>query len=195
MLRVWQKRLLDNKPVILREFTAGTHTFQLPSSQYEIVLIGSGGLSDYEREIVVARPVIQYRAFLAQGGVGGTIIARLNISGNPTITVHVGDSSDKDTYITGINGFVLRAGGGTNANVTSTSSGTAGIMGTNQVSGSFLSIVNNPETLVSKTYYYDKIATVPTQLLNKANTNYQPDASKGSASRTASNGYVLIRSV
>lgn len=195
MLRVWQKRLLDNKPVILREFTAGTHTFQLPSSQYEIVLIGSGGLSDYEREIVVARPVIQYRAFLAQGGVGGTIIARLNISGNPTITVHVGDSSDKDTYITGIEGFVLRAGGGTNANVTSTSSGTAGIMGTNQVSGSFLSIVNNPETLVSNTYYYEKIRTVPVQFLNKANTNYRPDTSKGSASRTASNGYVLIRSV
>lgn len=195
MLRVWQKRLLDNKPVILREFTTGTHTLQLPSSQYEIVLIGSGGLSDYEREIVVARPVIQYRAFLAQGGVGGTIIARLNISGNPTITVHVGDSSDKDTYITGINGFVLRAGGGTNANVTSTSSGTAGVMGTNQASGSFLSIVNNPETLVSNTYYYDKIATVPTQLLNKPNTNYQPNTSKGSASRTASNGYVLIRSV
>lgn len=195
MLRVWQKRLLDNKPVILREFTTGTHTLQLPSSQYEIVLIGSGGLSDYEREIVVARPVIQYRAFLAQGGVGGTIIARLNISGNPTITVHVGDSSDKDTYITGINGFVLRAGGGTNANVTSTSSGTAGVMGTNTVSGSFLSLVNNPETLVSNTYYYDKIVTVPVQFLNKPNTNYQPDTSKGSASRTASNGYVLIRSI
>lgn len=195
MLRVWQKRLLDNKPIIEHEFTAGTHTFELPSGQYEIVLIGSGGISDYKREAVVSRPVVQWRAFLAQGGVGGTVIARLNISGNPTITVHVGDSSEKDTYITGINGFVLRAGGGTNANVTSTSSGTAGVMGTNQASGSFLSIVNNPETLVSNTYYYDKIATVPTQLLNKANTNYQPDTSKGSASRTASNGYVLIRSL
>lgn len=195
MLRVWQKRLLDNKPVILREFTAGTHTLQLPSSQYEIVLIGSGGLSDYEREIVVARPVIQYRAFLAQGGVGGTIIARLNVSGNPTITVHVGDSSDKDTYITGIEGFVLRAGGGTNANVTSTSSGTAGVMGTNQATGSFLSIINNAENLESKTYYYPQIANVPTQLLTRLNTNYQSDTSRGSASRTASNGYVLIRSI
>lgn len=195
MLRVWQKRLLDNKPIIEHEFTAGTHTFELPSGQYEIVLIGSGGISDYKREAVVSRPVVQWRAFLAQGGVGGTVIARLNISGNPTITVHVGDSSEKDTYITGIEGFVLRAGGGTNANVTSTSSGTAGVIGTNTVSGSFLSLVDNPETLESKTYYYAQIKTVPLQNLNKANTNYEPDTSRGSASETASNGYVLIRSL
>ena len=195
MLRVWQKRLLDNKPIVEHEFKNGTHTFELPSGQYEIVLIGSGGLSDSQQEVVVARPVIQWRAFLAQGGVGGTVIARLNISGNPTITVHVGDSVDKNTYITGIEGFVLQAGGGTNANVTSTSSGTAGRIGTNTVSGSFLSLVDNPEILESKTYYYDKIRTVPSYLLNKANTNYQPDTSRGSASKTASNGYVLIRSI
>lgn len=195
MLRVWQKRLLDNKPIIEHEFTTGTHEIELPSGQYEIVLIGSGGLSNYRSEIVVSRPTTLWRVFLAQGGVGGTVIARLNISGNPTITVHVGDSSEKDTYITGIDGFVLRAGGGTNANVTSTSSGTAGVIGTNTVSGSFLSIVENPEILESKTSYHSAIATIPLLFLNKSNTNYEPDTSKGSASRTASNGYVLIRSI
>lgn len=195
MLRVWQKRLLDNKIFIEHEFKSGTHTLQLPSGQYEIVLVGCGGLSDSEREVVVARPVLQWRAFLAQGGVGGTVIARLNISGNPTITIHVGDSSNKDTYITGIEGFVLRAGGGTNAVVTSTSSGTAGVIGRNTVSGSFLSIINNAENLESKTYYYPQIANVPTQLLTRLNTNYQPDTSRGSARTVASNGYVLIRSI
>lgn len=195
MLRVWQKRLLDNKPIVEHEFTAGTHTIQLPSGQYEIVLIGSGGLSDYKSHVVSARPVLLWEAFLAQGGIGGTAIVKLNVSGNPTITIHVGDSSEKDTYITGIEGFVLRAGGGTNANVTSYSSGTAGVMGTNTLTGSFLDIVSNPETIISSTYYNSRYKQVNYSLLNRANTNYQPNTAKGSASQTASNGYVLIRSI
>lgn len=198
MLRVWQKRLLDNKPSVYYEFTEGTHEIELVSGQYEILLIGSGGVSAYQAHAVLARPVIQYEYFGAQGGIGGTARATLNVSNSPTITIHVGQrSGDKDTYITGIEGFTLRAGGGTNASVTSYSSGTAGKMGQNTMQGAFLSLESNPITVESKTTYASKATALPLRFMTLLNPNYEPDTNYGSAglSSAGTGGLVIIRSI
>lgn len=197
MLRVWQKRLLDNKPSVYLEFKSGTHEVELTSGQYEIILIGAGGFSAYLSRVVVSRPTILYEYFGAQGGVGGTARARLNITGSPTVTIHVGErGGDKDTYITGVEGFTLRAGGGTDSNVTSYNSGTAGQMGQNTMEGAFLSLESNAITIDSKTTYNSKASQLPLRFMSLANANYPEDPTYGSANTTTKEtGLVIIRSI
>lgn len=196
MLQAWQKRLLDNRPTVRYEFTSGTHELELPSGQYEITLIGAGGLSAYQSHIISARPTILYEYFAAQGGIGGTAIARLNVAGTSTISIHVGErNADIDTYITGIEGFTLRAGGGTNGIVNSYTSGKAGVMGENTMEGAFLSLVSNPITVESRTSYSSRASALPLRFLTLANPNYEPDTTKGSAGASNATGFVLIRSI
>ena len=196
MIQAWQKRLLDTKVVFVREFVEGTHNIKLPSNKYRMTLIGCGGVSTYKRRLVTAQPITLYEVFLAQGGVGGTVIVEFNVTNNPDVTIHVGDNNDRDTYITGIKDYVLRAGGGTDAIVTSTTSGTAGKMGTNTVAGDFFSEINNANIIESNTLYKNKINNIPTNFLTVKNSNYESDQSKGEANSIKTKfGYVLIEAI
>lgn len=162
MLRVWQKRLLDNNQPEIYEFAeAGAHTLDLGVGIWEISLVGGGGGG--------AGAMQRYlnRFTWGDGGVGGTLRVRIKVPTKKTITINVADSSTsryfessygnaeqgKDTTITGLDDVVLVAGGGTAGSILQSEiQPVPGIIGTNTATGSnLISIIeNNPITIVSK---------------------------------------------
>lgn len=162
------KLFYSGDPVLIYENTdAGTHTLDLAAGRYEITLIGGGGGGAGARSTAVNNH------HYAQGGVGGTLqfIANLATSANIQIVVGTGGTTNSFTFagagssatgitggattITGFTNLTASAGGGTAANISSTSSSgcnrNVGVIGMNILSGSALQeiLINNPNACVS----------------------------------------------
>lgn len=185
MLRIWQKRLLDNnKPEIYEFAEAGAHTLDLGVGIWEISLVGGGGGG------AGAMSTIFDLVGWADGGVGGTLRVRIKVPTKKTITINVADSSisryfgaahgsaeqGKDTTITGLDDVVLVAGGGTSGSILQSEfQPVPGIIGTNTATGSnLISIIeNNPRTIVSKSGRTQRTTS------QTVNSNWPEDTSCG----------------
>ena len=196
MLRAWQKRLLDNRPAVTYEFaTAGTHEQVIDAGIYDVWLVGGGGGGAC---LLSSQSGTKH---WARGGVSGVLHVRINVPEQTTITVNVasgassrqanftsagvtasGDNGNATT-ITGFEGVVLIAGGGTGARVQSSSTTATrrnvGVQGTNTASGSNIIAIleNNAQAIVS---------TQGTSSANsrtasgQPNINWTEDTAKGS---------------
>lgn len=158
MIQAWQKRLLNNKPSVNLTYRAGTHDVKLDAGQYQITVIGGGG----------GAALLNTGGYygLAKGGVGGTLTAIVNIPVRQTITLNVGSggtstinsgataagTAGNNTSISGIDGVVMIAGGGTAATVTPggyTGVKVQGVQGTNTVSGVLEILADNTNKITS----------------------------------------------
>lgn len=195
MLRLWQKRLLDNRPSVTFEFTtAGAHSQVIDAGIYDVWLVGAGGGGAMLRNSRVGDKA------WARGGVGGVIHVRINVPVQTTITVNIGSggasrmgtfssagvtaSGDNggNTSITGFANVTLIAGAGTGASVQSTSTTATnryvGNQGQNTASGSNVIAVleNNLNTITSTQGKSSANARTAT---GQANTNWSEDTQKG----------------
>lgn len=168
MLRVWQKRLLHNRPSVQFDFdTVGTHTQVIDAGIYDVWLVGGGGGGALLRQSQTGTK------HYARGGVGGVLHVRINVPTQTTITVVVASgatgqmgtfasagvtvqgTNGNPTTITGFANVTLTANGGTGARIQSTSTTASnryvGTQGQNVASGSnIISILeNNVNTIVS----------------------------------------------
>lgn len=195
MLRVWQKRLLDNRPSVTYEFaTVGSHTQVLDAGRYDIWLVGAGGGGSLLRQTQTGTK------HWARGGVGGVLHVRVNVPVQTTITVTVGSggashqgdftsagatvSGDNggNTTITGLLNATLIAGAGTGSNIRSTSTTacnrTVGVQGINTASGSNIVAIleNNVNTIVST---QGSSSVVQRRSDGQLNTNWAENTQKG----------------
>lgn len=213
MIQAWQLRLLNNKPYINIEYTAGTYNETLPVGDYRITLIGHGG----------GAIGAQSRAGTfnwAQGGVGGTLQVLVSLTKAANIQISVGGGGQAQTKlysgagvvlngvagtsttITGIPNVTLVAGGGTGATFQSTTESagirTVGVMGTNSVSGVKQVLINNPTNIISDSGQFFTAAEIrePT---GKANINYPNNTVIGRGGDcgwvTSSSSYGAIRQI
>jgi hypothetical protein len=198
MLQCWQKRLLNNKPVVALEYTtAGSHSATLEAGTYILTLIGSGGGAVSTRDDISSPTIWHW----ARGGVGGTLQVKLNIPARTEISINVGavghgqfqvttnatltGTDGGGTSITGLD-EVLIAGGGTGATLTvsgRTSTRTAGQIGSNTVSGhDIISIpINNTNTIVSTNGVNSNQATPTRTDTGQSNINWTEDTQKGAS--------------
>ena len=220
MLRVWQKRLLDNRPAVTFEFaTAGTHTQVIDAGIYDVWLVGAGGGG------ACLRSNQSGKKHWARGGVGGVLHVRINVPVQTTITVNIGGggSSRSGTFTsagvtasgdnggnTSISGFLnvaLTAGAGTGARVQSSSTTATGRnvgkQGTNTASGSnVIAIIENNYNTIASTQGTSSAQSRTAS--GQANTNWPEDTAKGSGgdvgwsgnsfmSRIGGSGFVRIK--
>lgn len=193
-MNIFFKKLMQIKPTLYEYGAAGTYSLDLPAGRYEISMVGAGGASNYKRELATSNPVITWRGTSAEGGVGGTAVAVINLYVSSTITIVVGSSAGvRNSSIVGIAGATLVAGGGTPANVPSVSSGTPGVMGANTISGSSIVSVlhNNDINVISDSVYYDRIANFP---INRVQQNLNWSENTGVGASNAA-GFVRIKKV
>lgn len=163
MLRVWQKRLLNNKRSAQYDFSiAGTHEIELPAGIYEMWLVGAGGGGAGTIRLAGGVEIVR-------GGVGGIIHAKINVPTTTRINVNIGiggesiggsgdhtGTNGQNTSITGLMNVIIYAGGGTAGSVTHQGAisvnSVAGIQGTNSATGNnILAILeNNPVSVISE---------------------------------------------
>lgn len=222
MIHAWQKRLLNNKPVFIKEYnTPGEYDVDLDAGVYEGWLIGAGAGGAILNNIRTTGKTY------AQGGVGGTLHVRFTVPERTTIKIIVGArginsastytgsgvsataTAGGDSYITGLANTTMQAGGGTHAQVVSTSStsasGTAGLQGTNTAVGdNILAILANNATVIkSATATSTATRRTPT---GAANLNWLEKTSTGAGgdlgwdgnnilNRLAGQGFVRIYSI
>ena len=160
------RQFYTSEPVLIMEqSTAGTYTQALTAGTYEITLIGGGGGASGRK--CTTNSTYHY----AQGGVGGTIQVKAQLTAAATITIVVGSggATKTGTYssasggtvtgnagvastVTGFTNLTLSAGGGTAGSTRATSTTgctrTVGVIGTNTASGTALqsTLINNPNT-------------------------------------------------
>lgn len=190
MLRVWQKRLLNNRESVQYDFTtSGAHSLDIKAGTYDVWLVagGAGGALIYNNSTTMK--------YVAKGGVGGVICARINIPRDLTITINVGrggvsrmvrtsegssatGDNGQNSSITGIPNLTLVAGGGTSASA-SVNNPVAGIQGTNTATGANLVriIENNVNTIISEA---GQSSSTQRLVRNQANTNWAENTDKGS---------------
>lgn len=196
MLRAWQKRLLDNRPAVTYEFaTTGAHEQVIDAGIYDVWLVGGGGGGACLRQSQT-----NSKAW-ARGGVGGVLHVRINVPVQTTITVNVasgassrqanftsagvtasGDNGNA-TSITGFEGVVLIAGGGTGARVQSTSTTATnryvGTQGTNTASGqNIVSVIENNVNTIASTQGTSSAQSRSAS--GQPNTNWAENTAKGS---------------
>lgn len=174
--------------VLFESHNSGEYEKTLYYGKYEFVLIGTPGANARQTSLY-SSSVLNYS--IAAGGVGGTIIAQLIITEPVNITINIPRYGQYlPTEILGLNGFVLSAGSGTGAIVTSaTSVGIPGIMGANTTDGDFVSLISNPNNIISTAQ--TGRSTQPPLRDDIKNINYPSDTSIGS--NVAQSGYVKIR--
>lgn len=195
MLRVWQKRLLNNRPKVTYEFdTVGEHTQVLDAGMYDIWLVGGGGGG------AVLRSSQSGTKHWARGGVGGVLHVRVNVPSQVTITVNVasGATSKYGTFssagtvaqgdtghattITGLANVTLSAGGATGAKVQSSSTTATrrdvGVQGTNVANGSNVVAIleNNVNTILSTQGTSSSSSRTAS---GQPNTNWEENTQKG----------------
>ena len=163
------RQFYSSEPVLIMEqSTAGTYTQALTAGTYEITLIGGGGGASGRK--CTTNSTYHY----AQGGVGGTIQIKAQLTAAATITIVVGSggATKTGTYssasggtvtgnagvastVTGFTNLTLSAGGGTAGSTRATSTTgctrTVGVIGTNTASGTALisTLINNPNACTS----------------------------------------------
>lgn len=199
MLLGWQKRLLNNRPnVLLNYSTVGAHTATLEAGTYIMTLIGSGGGAVSARDLL-NNPTIWH---WARGGVGGTLQVKVNVAELTDITINIGavgtgdfsitsnatlDGTDGNgTSISGLEEATLIAGGGSGATLTvsgRTSTRTPGAIGSNAVSGAHvIDVLINNTNLILSTEGVNSNQATPTRIDNgQMNINWPEDNSKGAS--------------
>lgn len=160
------KKLVTNIPVVVYERKGSTSSqiqeeFVLSPGFYEIVCIGGGGGGALAR----GQSSTSTNRHWACGGVGGTVVVRVFVHRITTTTISIAKSAQGNTgsftgsgvtvsgtngnssSIVGIDNLTLTAGGGTGAIISSTSAvganRTAGVIGSNTVSGSAIKDIRN----------------------------------------------------
>lgn len=205
------KLFYSGDPVLIYESTnIGIHSIQLSAGKYEITLIGGGGGGAGARSTAVNNH------HYAQGGVGGTLqfIANLATSANIQIVVGTGGTTNSFTFagagssatgttggattITGFANLTASAGGGTAANISSTSSSgcnrNVGVIGTNSVSGLALLeiVIDNPSPCTSS----QSTSTGTTRTaVGRVNSNWPDDTVRGKSGDHGWNNTTLINMV
>lgn len=205
------KLFYSGDPVLIYENTdAGTYSVALAKGKYEITLIGGGGGGAGARSSAVNNH------HYAQGGVGGTLqfIANLATASTIQIVVGAGGTTSSGTFAsagsswTGTNGgattisgfpnLSASAGGGTGANIASTSTSgcnrNVGIMGTNSLSGSALveTLLNNPNAVTS----LQSTSTGTTRTaVGRANLNWEENTNEGKSGDHGWNNTTMINMI
>lgn len=209
MLRVWQKRLLNNKPSATFEFaTAGAHSQVIDAGIYDVWLVGGGGGGACLRQSQT-----NSKAW-ARGGVGGVLHVRINVPVQTTITVNVASGASSRqanftsagvtvsgnngnaTSITGFANVTLIAGGGTGATVQSTSTTATrrdvGTQGTNTASGSnVIAVIENNVNTIASTQGTSSASSRTAS--GQPNTNWAENTQKGCGGDVgwAGNSFIL----
>lgn len=208
MLMAWQRRLLNNRPYFRQVFTA-SGSVRLDAGKYKITLVGGGGGG-------AGSLLSRTRAFSwAKGGVGGVVIAVVNLSSQAVLNITVGaggkstggsgtanGANGTNTIVAGVPGAVMIAGAGSGASAWFSGysgQGTPGAQGTNTVTGVARVIANNANTITSTKGVAGSAGRTPSL---QANTN-SPNTSVGAGgdvgvrstsfyALTGTAGYVII---
>lgn len=197
MLRVWQKKLLNNKTDQQFDFgTPGSYSHVFEAGIWEIWLVGGGGGG-------ASASVGEYYGRVdewAKGGVGGVIGVKIKVLEKTTATINIANVTNsvyinttdgeitaqngQNTSITGLDGVDLVAGGGGGAYVylrrysssSRVATRTPGVQGTNTATGENLIeiIENNKNIIISEN---GELGVV--QRYAQPNTNWAEDTSRG----------------
>ena len=200
MIQAWQKYLLNPRKKYRQVFTTdGTGVFD--AGRYFFTLVGGGasGIGGFNG----IQPASSAGA--AQGGVGGTLRVLVNIPMQTTLSLHIGKGaaagtfynsgthtglSGGDTYITGLPGVTMQAGGGQAPSVTIANgviSPVPGLQGVNNYSGVIRVIADNAQKIISSNMT-GQFRAGPRPAERVYNTNFPEDTSKGSAGGNGWNG-------
>lgn len=193
MIQAWQKYLLNARKKYRQVFTTDG-TVVLDAARYFFTLVGGGasgigGITGIQVDSHVG---------VAQGGVGGTLRVLVNIPMQTTLSLHIGKGaasgafyrsgthtglSGGDTYITGLSGVTMRAGGGRTPSITIANgviSPVPGLQGVNSYSGVIRVIADNAQKILSSSMT-GQFRAGPYPAERVYNTNLSEDTSKGSA--------------
>lgn len=193
MIQGWQKFLLNARKSYRQVFTADA-TVTLDADRYIFSLVGGGanGIGGFTG--------MQANSYVgaAQGGVGGTLKVLVNLPQQTTLNLYIGKGAPAgtfynsqthsgvaggDTYIIGISGVTMRAGGGTAPQVTVANgviTPVAGVQGTNSQQGVVRVISDNEKKIISTTKT-GQFRAGPRPAERVLNTNIEDYITNGSA--------------
>lgn len=193
MIQAWQKYLLNARKKYRQVFTTDG-TVVLDAGRCFFTLCGGGANG------IGGITGIQANSYAgaAQGGVGGILRVLVNIPMQTTLSLHIGKGADAgtfynsgthtglsggNTYITGLPGVTMQAGGGQAPSVTIANgviSPVPGLQGVNSYSGVIRVIADNAQKILSSSMT-GQFRAGPRPAERVYNTNLPEDTSKGSA--------------
>lgn len=165
---------------------------------WEMVLIGGGGAYKYGSTTTGSIPGLRPGAsagrpitttsYYRNGGVGGTLVAKVSLTKGTVLTLKIGAGGNlinsvnevgTNTVVSSNTGVTLTAGGGQ----VSTANTTGAVMGSNSWSGSGISIQSSNPTVITSSY-----TTSASAVSSQPNSNWSANTYLGSGGYYSYNG-------